>query len=378
MPARPLAYRLLALLPLVAASAGAVDFVVTRYDDPGPNGCQVGDCSLREAVISASFNHLPELDRIFLSAGRYELSIEGANEEFAQSGDLDVFESVEILGAGATMTFVDANGLDRVFDVHSTNFNDVLIADLTVTGGANNTGAAGIGVGGSLSTLVLERVEVRQNTLGAGLFASTFAELTVRDSTVESNGDEGIFAHQATVTLENVTVTGNGGPELVADTAGDLGCTHCTIYDNGTGAEVSSEEAGTQIAFVNSIVAGSCAGVDGGTFATGGGNMEGPGDTCAFDPEDEIVGALIVGVGSLDDHGGPTRTRELFELSPAVGAASFAACLATDQRGAPRSTAAHSPCDSGAFELGPESPPTPIFRDGLEQGNDDAWSSAVV
>lgn len=38
----------------LAPVAAAADFTVTRTDDPAPNGCARGDCSLREAVIAAS------------------------------------------------------------------------------------------------------------------------------------------------------------------------------------------------------------------------------------------------------------------------------------------------------------------------------------
>ena len=61
-------------LGLIAASAPlvAVDFVVTRYDDPSPNGCEPADCSLREATLDA--NDTAGADRILLSAGIYELT----------------------------------------------------------------------------------------------------------------------------------------------------------------------------------------------------------------------------------------------------------------------------------------------------------------
>lgn len=374
----PRTLRLLALLSLAASAASAVDFVVTRYDDPGPNGCDVGDCSLREAVISASFNNLDGVDRILLSAGRYELSLAGVGEQIAQTGDLDVFESVEILGAGATMTIVDANGLDRVFDVHAASPNDVLISGLTVTGGSQSTGGAGVRVGGSASTLVLEKVEIRQNALGAGVFASGFAELTVRASTIEGNGGEGVFANQATATLENVTLSGNGGHELAAAAAGEISCRHCTVRDTfDSTSEVDVMEAGSEISFANSVVVGSCTSSDGGALTSFGGNVESPGASCAFDLGTDLEGELLSGLGSLADFGGPTRTMPPGLLSPALGNGLFASCLAVDQRGASRTVNVHAPCDSGAVEDAPSRPATPIFADGFLQGDPEAWSATV-
>lgn len=72
---------------LLASRAGAVDFNVTRQDDPLPDGCAVGDCSLREAVIDANADGA---DRILLPDGTYTLSLAGAGEDLAATGDLDL------------------------------------------------------------------------------------------------------------------------------------------------------------------------------------------------------------------------------------------------------------------------------------------------
>ena len=52
--------RIRALISIVLCAcppgAEATTFAITRVDDPLPNGCQVGDCSLREAVLAANAN----------------------------------------------------------------------------------------------------------------------------------------------------------------------------------------------------------------------------------------------------------------------------------------------------------------------------------
>ena len=51
----------------VSAPLSAVDFVVTRYDDPFPDARDPGDCSLRAAAIAADAS--PGLDRGLRIAG---------------------------------------------------------------------------------------------------------------------------------------------------------------------------------------------------------------------------------------------------------------------------------------------------------------------
>ena len=124
----------------LAGPAAAAQFNVTRMDDPEPDECLVGDCSLREAVIAANTNG--QDDEIILLAGTYRLTLAGAFEEAAATGDLNLTEadhSVRIRGAGPERTIIDAgkDGTtplgDRVFFVHRNV--TVEIEDLTITGG---------------------------------------------------------------------------------------------------------------------------------------------------------------------------------------------------------------------------------------------------
>ena len=46
----------LAALAAFSGEGWAETFVVTRFDDPLPDTCAVGDCSLREAAIAATAN----------------------------------------------------------------------------------------------------------------------------------------------------------------------------------------------------------------------------------------------------------------------------------------------------------------------------------
>src|SRR4051794_16469490 len=66
-----------------------------------------GVTTLRAAIIQA--NALPGPDTITLPAGTYRLTLAGANEDFAATGDLDIRDSLTILGAGADVTIIDAS-----------------------------------------------------------------------------------------------------------------------------------------------------------------------------------------------------------------------------------------------------------------------------
>jgi CSLREA domain-containing protein len=91
-----------ALALIGAHVAAAFDFTVTRLDDPAPDACVPGDCSLREAVIAA--NALGGLDHVVLGAGVHQLSRPGAGEDLSATGDLDVTDDVVIEGAGSATT----------------------------------------------------------------------------------------------------------------------------------------------------------------------------------------------------------------------------------------------------------------------------------
>lgn len=66
-------------------------------------------------------------------ATTYVLAVGGTGEDAAATGDLDVTSGISIGGRGAT---VDANGIDRVFQVASGA--SLGVRDLTITGGVAN------------------------------------------------------------------------------------------------------------------------------------------------------------------------------------------------------------------------------------------------
>jgi hypothetical protein len=85
-------------LALGASSANAANFVVTRADDPAPDGCLADDCSLREAVDATATT--PEDDTIVLGSGQYQITL----------GEIAIDRAIAIRGAGSSATLVTSSG----------------------------------------------------------------------------------------------------------------------------------------------------------------------------------------------------------------------------------------------------------------------------
>ncbi|MEX2238471.1 MAG: choice-of-anchor Q domain-containing protein [Dehalococcoidia bacterium] len=199
----------LVLLGSAPRSADAATFVVDRFDDPTPNlprcTSAANDCSLREAILEA--NATPgTADQITLRAGRYNLTRVGVG---AGSGDLDIVGPLTIVG-GSGQTVIDANDIDRVFEVDCAascrvEFNRLKIMDGLSTGG----GAGGI-MNGTNSTLMLRNSIVTSNSasgpesFGAGIL--NLGDLTVLKSTVSFNVGDGELAYGGGIF--------NNGPEI--------------------------------------------------------------------------------------------------------------------------------------------------------------------
>ena len=101
-----------AMAALDGGAASAADFVVNDTADvvdatPGGGAGRTaeGACTLRAAVQEA--DALGEPSTVALPAGTHALSIAGANEDAAASGDLTVTAPLTIVGGGADATTID-------------------------------------------------------------------------------------------------------------------------------------------------------------------------------------------------------------------------------------------------------------------------------
>jgi len=189
----------------VNASNDVVDFL------PGDGICETatgnGMCTLRAAIMEAN-SHIGA-DTINLPGSTYLLTIPGAGEEQCATGDLNITESLTIIGDPNDTPIIDANGLgDRVLQILPGG-GPVFISNVYIKNGSTTQHGGGIW---SSSTLELHNVYVIGNHAdgyGGGIDAS--ASLTMTDGAIEQNSGDtggGIFIY-ADLSMDNILISGN-------------------------------------------------------------------------------------------------------------------------------------------------------------------------
>ena len=313
-----------------AATTFTVNSTVDAVDtNPGDGACSTGagSCSLRAAIQEA--NALSGPDTVNVTAGVYPLAIFGAAEDLAGTGDLDITGPLTIVGAGAGSTIIDAVGNDRVLHLTETAGN-VSISGVTLRGGLTAEDGGGIyRVSGD--TLTLNAVTVTGNSStsdgggihnatgslvvtggsiisgnsarnGGGVYNGGALSLTgvpsnatisgssITGNTAVEGGGGGVWNdHEGSLTLTDVTVTGNSandnGGGISSVSKSSLTISGGTVSNNtahGEGGGVSTAtERGVQIS--GTTFTGNQAGVadvgvagegGGGAFSSGGGNVD--------------------------------------------------------------------------------------------------------
>ena len=99
----------------IATCAWAQDILVTRFDDPAPNGCTPTDCSLREAVIAANVDPAAYND-IRLAAGTYQVN----------ATPIAVTGGTRINGIGSTQTLILGDGITDLLTFDSVHQFDLV------------------------------------------------------------------------------------------------------------------------------------------------------------------------------------------------------------------------------------------------------------
>lgn len=201
---------LLGVVVLVSPGAAANLQVNSTGDavdaNPGNGQCATsgGQCTLRAAIMEA--NASTGADTITLAVGTYTLSIAGAGEDAAANGDLDITDTLTINGPGA---IIDANDLDRVFDVVSPGIT-VTIRGVTIRdGAAGDFDNGGGGIRALPGTLTLEDVTLTGNTAQNYGGAILFSKRSFSDH-ADANSP-GLLTLNNTQILTNVADSAGGG-----------------------------------------------------------------------------------------------------------------------------------------------------------------------
>lgn len=392
----------------------ALDLLVTHPGDevdalPGDGTCQdasetPGACSLRAAIMEA--NAWPDAATITIAEGVDPvLSIPGADEDGAATGDLDVTSEITILGQGAT---VDAAGLDRVFHAEDALLDldgvtitggvvdgshggglyvvdsDLTVTDSTITGNriqdlAGTASGGGVFVRGpssaSISTTTISDNEVSTSSdwagLGGGIRASTGVTLVLDRSTVSGNRILGSSHGQgggvaagggAEVTVVDSTISGNwiesgghGGNVAAEFSNSVLVVLRSTLVDGVAEDGRSVSGPATVIgSILDAGTASNCSVSGAGAAApvSGGYNLV-RGSGCGFAGLGDMADTDAL-LGPLDDVGGPTLVHLPAPGSPAIDHIPFPTAGACETSGPAQNEVVRpfgSSCDVGSVEV---------------------------
>ena len=241
-------------------------------------------------------------DVINLPAGVYTVTIAGASEDGAATGDFDITDDLTIIGAGSSSTIIDANHIDRIFRVVTSSTVNLsgltirngdsgpssgggiliggtgaveptlILTDITVLN--NRTGNEGGGIMNWFGTLMLNNVAVISNTAtGSGGGVNNQGMFAIMSSTIVSNVSNywggGIYTDRfAPSTISNTVVQGNfatgdgGGVYIFND--GILTLNSTTVMSNTSLYRGGGIHSNGPLTLTNSTVAGNSAGQSGG------------------------------------------------------------------------------------------------------------------
>jgi CSLREA domain-containing protein len=346
---------------LAAGGSAALVFTVNSTVDavdanPGDGICAsaADGCTLRAAVMET--NALAGADVIELPVGTYELTIAGAGENAAATGDLDLTDTLELLGAGAQGTVIDAQGLDRVLDV--TAEGSLTVRGVTVTGGHTPGSQDGAGIAWSgVNPLTVIDTMISDNAgaaLSNTMFSFGFGRISLIGSTVAGNSYGLVAFGPALILNSTVSENEHGGVCVFA-----VDIAYSTISGQDALCNGCYVPGCSVYRLRGTIIDGQCASAAG--LDDLGYNID-SGDTCGLDQPTSRSDTDPL-LGPLADNGGPTLTREPMPGSPAIDAVPVEDCtwdddgdpgtpelpVLNDQRGysRPKGTG----CDIGAFEV---------------------------
>jgi hypothetical protein len=231
-----------------------------------------GNTTLRAAIMEANF--AADTDTINIPAGKYDLSIVGVDEDAAATGDLDITENVNIIGAGPDVTIIEAAWVgDRIFHVASDYLNPVTfdLQNITLTGGRGGESNYGGAVKSnhysylSISHCIFDGNSTSDNfelfTSGWGSAIHSYATtLSIENCLFTNNfanSSGTIYASGNNVTILDSTFSDNvaAGTSAIENHADVMTIERCT-FSNNTGYEVIDNHGGDHLTIINSTISG--------------------------------------------------------------------------------------------------------------------------
>lgn len=246
--------------------------------NPGDGVCETdvgnGICTLRAAVQET--NALSGSDVVNLPAGVYTITIPGQDFD-AAVGDLNITDSLTILGEGITNTVIDGNDIDQIFDIRMAADKEVTLSQLTVRNGSTADFGGGICHCTVDTKLYLDHVLLVDNVSfgsGGGFYNAGYVEISntviqgnsgghsgggvtnsgtavisktnIISNTSPNNGQGGGISNSGTITMTKSTVQhnsveflsfpiGNGGG-IFNGGNGEITIEDSTINGNSSGA----------------------------------------------------------------------------------------------------------------------------------------------
>jgi hypothetical protein len=409
-----------------------VDSMVDEFDDDvGDNICHTatGHCTLRAAVMQAANSDAAVTDgvRIVVPAGVYTFTIPVASGggQLQLSAPLIGNPYIEIDGAGAGVTIIDANHIDRAFLIdRAALLSGMTIRNAYVDAALSGGGAiwnryavtlnavvlsdnATSGPGGAISNngvLEINGSSILRNTAGNGgggiygafysddvqgsinIYASTIAlntssygggifniapmliansTIAANDSTIDGGGIYNVAASDSAVNVYNTTIAFNDA-DHARETGGAGGGILVNSINGGVFNLYNSVVAQNTVS--NTPLADDCFGA----VSTHARNRFGSTANCSITQVSGSYTLLSPNVlGDLQDNGGPTLTIALPLGSNAINAGDpvngcrdiTSTAFLADQRGFPRNVGI---CDLGSYEYGALDPKDRVFTDGFE------------
>ena len=379
---QPFVLGLVCLILLVTTNSMAKVYDVTETSDwPVP----LPGYSLRQALNAA--NEDAQVDVINIPEGIYTLNKSGADEDNNIDGDLDVKNSVYIVGEGPEKTFIDGSGITRVLHIVQAGVS-VGLVNLTIQNGmVTNTHNQPHGAGIlNKATLSLYNVGIKNNTnaadnnLGGGIYND--GVLTITNATIsgnqalsggaiytnnssETNIERSLLANNqaskgsavesyGNLQVQNTTVHGNlaffGSTIHLAFGTADI--SFCTVTNNSSGFSSAALEWGLASLTLRQTILTANQPADSikrncsNKIADATYNLE-DANTCGFSTATNLINTDPK-LGPLQDNGGPTQTRALAADSPAIDYVRVNTGVIVDQRGFTRPVGPWA--DIGAYE----------------------------